>query len=198
MAQTQAFISIKDHKDDFENNTKGRLINPAKGDLGKVSKSILDRINTEIREQTIANQWRNSNDTIAFFNSINDKNRHTFLSLDIVDFYPSISQKLVDQAITWGRQFTPISDSDTKIIKHARKSLLCNNGQAWTNRNNATMYINIYTNIYIYIYIICIINYLHYIVQGNQHISSHLPIYIMAPTVFLFKLSCAKLEKLPL
>ena len=140
MAQTQAFISIKDHKDDFENNTKGRLINPAKGDLGKVSKSILDRINTEIREQTIANQWRNSNDTIAFFNSINDKNRHTFLSQDILDFYPSISEKLIDQAITWGRKFTPISDSDIKIIKHALKSLLFYNGQAWTKRNNATMF----------------------------------------------------------
>ena len=96
MTQTQACISIKDRKDDFENNTKSRLINPAKNDLGKVCKSILDRINNEIREQTIANQWSNSNDTIAFFNSINDKNRHTFLSQDILDFYPSISEKLID------------------------------------------------------------------------------------------------------
>ena len=96
MTQTQACISIKDRKDDFENNTKSRLIKPAKNDLGKVCKSILDRINKEIREQTIANQWSNSNDTIAFFNSINDKNRHTFLSQDILDFYPSISEKLID------------------------------------------------------------------------------------------------------
>ena len=103
MAQIQVFILLKDRKDDFENNTKCRLINPAKSDLGKVSKFILDRINKEIREQTIANQWRNLDDTIAWFNSITDKNRHTFLSLDIVDVYPSISEELLDQAIAWGR-----------------------------------------------------------------------------------------------
>ena len=140
MAQPQAFISLKDHKEDFENNTKCRLINPAKSDLGKVSKTILDKINTEIREQTRAQQWQNSEQTIAWFNSIDNKNRHTFLSFDVVDFYPSISEDLLDRAIAWGKQFTLISDNDTKIIKHARKSLLFNNGQAWTKKNNTTTF----------------------------------------------------------
>ena len=57
MAETQAFISLKDHKEDFENHPKCRLINPAKSNLGKDSKIILDKINIEIREQTCANQW---------------------------------------------------------------------------------------------------------------------------------------------
>ena len=100
----------------------------------------MDKINTEIREQTRAQQWQNSEQTIAWFNSIDNKNRHTFLSFDVVDFYPSISEDLLDRAIAWGKQFTLISDNDTKIIKHARKSLLFNNGQAWTKKNNTTTF----------------------------------------------------------
>ena len=34
MSKTETFISIKDHKNDFENNPKFRLINPAKSQIG--------------------------------------------------------------------------------------------------------------------------------------------------------------------
>ena len=46
MKKCKAFISLKDHKENFENNPKCRLINPAKSDSGKISKLILDKINT--------------------------------------------------------------------------------------------------------------------------------------------------------
>lgn len=140
MAQTEAFISIKDHKDNFENHPQCRLINPAKSNLGKVSKFTLDRINNEIRTQTSHNQWRNSDDTIAWFNALNNKSRHTFLSFDIVDFYPSITEHLLDDAIHWAKQFTTISDNDVKIIKHTRKSLLFSNGKAWTKQNTTNSF----------------------------------------------------------
>ena len=56
MAEAEAFISLKDHKDNFESNPKYRLINPAKTELGKVSKIILvvGSINQEIRSTTNA------------------------------------------------------------------------------------------------------------------------------------------------
>ena len=94
MAETPTFISLKDHKPDFENHPKCYLINPAKSTLGKVSKVILDRINSNIRELTRVNQWRNSADTISWFESIPNKHRQTFISFDIVDFYLSISETL--------------------------------------------------------------------------------------------------------
>ena len=100
MAKVSAFISLKDHKEDFENHPKCRLIKPAKSNLDKISKTILDKINNEIREQTCASQSRNSDETISWLKSINMKNKHKFLSFDIVDFYPSISELLLDQAIT--------------------------------------------------------------------------------------------------
>ena len=60
IAKRKIFISLKDHKQNFENNPKCRLSNPAKSELGKVSKAILDRVNTAILFRTGANQCRDS------------------------------------------------------------------------------------------------------------------------------------------
>ena len=40
MARRDAFISLKDHKPNFNNSPACRLINPAKSDIGKVAKQI--------------------------------------------------------------------------------------------------------------------------------------------------------------
>ena len=135
MPETPAFISLKDHKKNFNSNPQCRLINPAKSNLGKVSKTILDRINNNIRTQTRSNQWRNTDDTIQWFKAINNKDKYTFLNFDIAEFYPSISEHLLDDAISWAKQYTDITDHDIKIIKHARQSLLFHNNQTWTKRN---------------------------------------------------------------
>ena len=36
----------------------------------------------------------------------------------IVDFYPSISENLLDQALSWASNLADISDEDISIIKH--------------------------------------------------------------------------------
>ena len=137
MNEASAFISLKDHKQDFENHPKCRLINPAKSQLGKVSKSILDNINNEIRAHTKVNEWRNSTDAIFCFQSIDNKQRKSFISFDIADFYPSISEQLLDRAMSWVNQFTNIiTDRDVTIIKHTRKSLLFHQNRVWSKRNS--------------------------------------------------------------
>ena len=57
---------------------------------------------------------------------------HLYHSTYIVDFYPSISEDLLDKAIAWAKQFTQISD--ITIIKHARKSLLFHKNQTRSKR----------------------------------------------------------------
>ena len=64
MKKREAFISLKDHKENFENNPKCRLINPAKSDSGKISKLILDKVNTHLRTILNVNQWRNTQNVI--------------------------------------------------------------------------------------------------------------------------------------
>ena len=63
MNATPAFISLKDHKQDFENHPK-------------VSKSIIDNINNKIRAHTHVNQWRNSTDAISWFQTIQKKKKN--------------------------------------------------------------------------------------------------------------------------
>ena len=86
MKKREAFISLKDHKENFENNPKCRLINPAKSDSGKISKLILDKVNTHLRTILNVNQWRNTQNVIEWFGNIEQKSRHSFISFDIVDF----------------------------------------------------------------------------------------------------------------
>ena len=47
--ENNCFFILKDHKDNFANNPQVRLINPAKNELGRISKVMLDKINLGIR-----------------------------------------------------------------------------------------------------------------------------------------------------
>ena len=59
LAKNPVFISLKDHKSNFQSTLPCRLINPSKSDIGKVSKSILDRTNQNFRDKLQLNQWKN-------------------------------------------------------------------------------------------------------------------------------------------
>jgi hypothetical protein len=58
-SKNQAFITLKDHKPNFNNNPTCRLINPTKSEIGKISKQILEKVNNAIRNATRLNQWEN-------------------------------------------------------------------------------------------------------------------------------------------
>ena len=47
MSESEAFITLKDHKANFLTDTKCRLINPAKPQIGKVSSEMLKNIKKE-------------------------------------------------------------------------------------------------------------------------------------------------------
>jgi len=57
-AEKHAYITLKDHKANFETTPSCRLINPSKPELGKVSKHILDNINSVIASRLSLNQWK--------------------------------------------------------------------------------------------------------------------------------------------
>ena len=42
--ENNCFFTLKDHKENFQNNPTVRLINPAKNEIGRISKVILDKI----------------------------------------------------------------------------------------------------------------------------------------------------------
>lgn len=134
-----AFISLKDHKENFGKNHQCRLINPTKSELGRVSKQFLDRINESIRNKSNVKQWRNTNAVIEWFEKLPNKNRLTFLVFDIIEFYPSISEDLLKTCLEWAKKFTHISDIEYRTILHCRRSLLFDsNDKAWTKKDTNT------------------------------------------------------------
>ena len=135
LTEQQAFITIKDHKENFLTSPKYRLINPTKTEIGKISKTILDKINTQIRKATHTNQWQNTSSTIEWFKGITNKNECKFIIFDIVDFYPSISKQLLLNSIEYAKTITTIDEDDIKIILHARRSILYHDGEPWIKRN---------------------------------------------------------------
>ena len=50
-APRDSFITLKDHKTDFTTNPKVRLINPTKGELGRVTMKIVYNIVKQVREK---------------------------------------------------------------------------------------------------------------------------------------------------
>ena len=72
-AKREAFITLKDHKPNFANNPTCRLINPAKSEIGKISKQLLDRINTTLVSKLRLNQWKNTKAVLVWFTGIQHK-----------------------------------------------------------------------------------------------------------------------------
>ena len=135
-SKNKAFITIKDHKENFEARTKCRLINPAKSEMGKVSKHILDKINKKIREKTKVQQWTSTSSVVKWFNNIKSKKKTKFITFDIVDFYPSISENLLDKCLLWAQKYIKIEKEEMHAIKHSRRTLLYDNeGTAWAKQD---------------------------------------------------------------
>ena len=126
MSEQPAYITLKDHKENFENAPKFRLINPAKSQIGKISKQKLDDINSSIRDKLQLQQWKNTHSALSWFENIKYKKNKSFLQFDIVEFYPSISEKLLKDALKFASKISPqLVDSITiEIILHARKAFL--------------------------------------------------------------------------
>ena len=68
-----ARVTLKDHKEDFLVNTKTRLINGTKPEIGRISKKTLAKIITAVRGKTKFNQWTNSDDVISWFEKLPSK-----------------------------------------------------------------------------------------------------------------------------
>ena len=137
-ANKDAFITLKDHKPNFANKPTCLLINPTKSEIGKISKVILDRINDKITTKTNINQWKNTSSVIEWFKKIENKQQHNFICFDIVEFYPSISQKLLNKALDFASAYDDITNDERDIIIHAKNSLLSHKQVSWQKKGPTT------------------------------------------------------------
>ena len=133
-----AYITFKDHKENFNDKLQCRLINSAKNPIGRISKKILDSITSKVKTQTSLNLWKSTDEVINWFKTSVQKGNSRFIKFDICEFYPSITEELLRKALECVRSFAEISDEEADIIFHSKKSLLFHNNEVWTKTSNNT------------------------------------------------------------
>ena len=111
------------------------ILNPAKNELGRISKSILVRINSSLQNLIKVNQWKDTREVIEWFKNITNKQKHKFIVFDIKDFYPTITKDLLTKCLKFAKEKVQMSNDDKKIIYHARKSLLFNEESTWMKKD---------------------------------------------------------------
>ena len=99
--------------------------------IGRLSKIILDKINSDVLSSVQLNQWKNSQVVVEWFKNIRNKNNASFIVFDIGSFYPSISLKLFRKAINFVKTIRDFPDRDISIIMQSRQTLLFNNKEPW-------------------------------------------------------------------
>ena len=139
-AKKEPFITLKDHKQNFDSNPKCRLINPTKTEIGKVSKQILDRINKRVAKANNTNLWRSTREVLLWFNAIDNKEKCKFISFDVVDYYPSVTEKVLNKSLDFASEFDPITTDERDIILHAKRSFLYSEESAWGKRETQNLF----------------------------------------------------------
>ena len=105
-----------------------------------LDKKILDGINTKLTQTTKVNLWRSTSDAIEWFKTIPEKNKHVFITFDVCDFYPSISEQFLIKALDYASAFTNITQQDRDIIIHAKRSFLYHQNSPWIKKDTANMF----------------------------------------------------------
>ena len=80
-------------------------------------------------------RWKNSANTIKWIKSIPNEKASSFVKLGVENFYPSISQDLLTDAISCTKSLIDIMEQEYSIIAHSRKILLFQNSKPWMKKD---------------------------------------------------------------
>ena len=133
-SKRNTFITLKDHKPQYMNNPKFRVINPTKSELGKVSKQMLSEIISTVKTKLQLLQFKNSDEAIDWFSNLQNKQRLHFIQFDVVNFYASITPDLLKSAITFAARYTTISAKYRETILQAANSFLFSDNATWIKK----------------------------------------------------------------
>ena len=134
-AKNPARITLKDHKPDFRNKPTTRLINPCKPEIGKIAKQELSKYLNQLREKTGLLQFKNSDSVVSWFKAIPEKKKCSFIVLDVVEYYPTISEELLRKALDWASSIVPIAEDVKDTIISSHKTLLYSGNSAFKKKS---------------------------------------------------------------
>ena len=76
---------------------------------------------------------------IHWFKSIEQKLKCFFIQFDLIEFYPSVTEKILD-VIVFAKQHMEIAEKDLRIIKHCIKSILYPEDEAWKKKESQSCF----------------------------------------------------------
>ena len=74
---------------------------------------------------------------IEWFRNLERKSNSKFIKFDVVDFYPSITESLLINALNFAKAKSDLCDSEITIIRHARNSVLFKENEVWIKKANS-------------------------------------------------------------
>ena len=69
-----------------------------------------------------------------------NKSTRSFVCFDIIDFYPSISEELLNKALMFASQYDEITENEKAIIIKAKQSLLFNRSATWRKKTSNSFF----------------------------------------------------------
>ena len=117
----------------------------------KLSFQFTVSFNTPIKKQTWKseqatcgknrlNQWCNTDAVLKWFKNTTDKSKCSFIQFDIKEFYPSITENILQQTFKFAKQHTNIDKNDLHIINHYRKSLHFSDNKNWNKKTTESCF----------------------------------------------------------
>ena len=94
----------------------------------------MENINQPLVKLLRVNQWKNSASVIEWFKNIENKKNCIFIKFDIREFFPSITEIILDKTLLFPKQYHNISNDNIRLIKHYCKSLLFSSNEVWTKK----------------------------------------------------------------
>ena len=91
-----------------------------------------------VAEKSGVNQWRNTSTVIKWFENLQNKQKRRFIKFDITDFYPSITEHLLERSIEYAKSFATIEHKTLEAILLPRKSLLVSKDEIWVEKDNSS------------------------------------------------------------
>ena len=135
LARNTAFITLKDHQENFNLKLPCCLINPSKSKLGKVSKQILEKVHKIMVQELKVNRWKNSRSVMKWFSALESKSDYIFIKFDMQESYPSIMEDFLKTILSFANEYQDIPEEDIRIINHYCNSLLFNDNQPWKKKD---------------------------------------------------------------
>ena len=86
-AKSNALSFLKDHKPNFSTIPKCHLINPAKCEIGKISRIFLEHVNSKVKDLLLTNQSLETSTVINCLKNINNKSKCIFVQFAIEKSY---------------------------------------------------------------------------------------------------------------